>query len=129
MPERYQAGRSCAAAIYFLLPGDQVSKFHRLKCDEIWCYHLGESLTIYLIEPSGNVQRILLGPNVDEGERPQIFLPHHAWFGAKVNKKSAYSLISCMTAPAFDYDDFELAERQSLLQEYPQHREIIEMLT
>lgn len=129
LPERYQAERPCAAAIYFLLPGDQVSKFHRLKCEELWCHHLGESLTLYLLEASGSLRCVKLGPRLDEGEQPQILIPHSVWFGAKVNKKNSYSLITCFTAPAFDFDDFELAERQSLLQFYPQHRAIIEMLT
>ena len=129
LPERYQDTRPCSAAIYFLLPGDQVSKFHRLKCDEVWCYHLGESLTLYLIDASGSLQRIQLGPRADNGEQMQVLIPHNVWFGAKVNKKNAFSLISCLTTPAFDFDDFELAERESLLQSYPQHRDIIEMLT
>ncbi|MCP4399332.1 MAG: cupin domain-containing protein [bacterium] len=129
LPDRYQAERPCSAAIYFLLPGDQVSKFHRLQCDEIWCHHSGESLTLYVIDASASLLRIKLGPRIDEGEQPQIFIPHNVWFGAKVNKKNAYSLVTCITAPGFDFDDFELARRQGLLQCYPQHREIIEMLT
>lgn len=129
LPERYQAERACAAAIYFLLPGDQVSKFHRLQCDELWAYHAGESLTVYLIDLSGELHQMTLGPHLDKGEQAQILLPHHVWFGAKVNKKNAYTLLSCFTAPAFDFDDFELAERQSLIACYPEHRDIIEMLT
>lgn len=103
--------------------------FHRLKCEEIWCYHVGDALTLYIIKQDGVLQRIKLGPNFDDGEHLQVVIPHDVWFGAKVNKKNAYTLISCMTAPGFDFEDFELAEQQALLKEYPQHKEVIETLT
>lgn len=40
-----------------------------------------------------------------------------------------YSLVGCTVAPAFDFADFELAQRDPLLQKYPQHSDIIERLT
>lgn len=129
LPERYSADRVCAKAIYFLVPDGQVSKFHRLKCEEIWCYHFGTPLTLYIIEKEGTSRQVILGPDIDHDEQFQAIIPHGVWFGAKVNKKDAYTLVSCITAPGFDFEDFELAERQSLIQLYPQHKEIIEMLT
>ncbi len=129
LPERYFADRACAKAIYFLISGDQASKFHRLECEEIWCYHFGDALTLYIIEKNGDLQHVKLGPNFDNGEQLQVVVPYNVWFGAKVNKKDTYTLVSCITAPGFDFDDFELAERQALIQKYPQHKELIEMLT
>lgn len=129
LPERYSGARVCAGAIYFLVPGDQASKLHRLKCEEIWCYHVGAPLTLFIIEKDGTVQHIILGPDCEKGEQFQATIPHGVWFGAKVNKKDAYTLVSCITAPGFDFEDFELAERQSLIQKYPQHKDMIEMLT
>ena len=58
-----------------------------------------------------------------------MIIPHGVWFGAKTRQQDSYTLISCITVPGFDFDDFELAERQSLLYEYPQHKDIITMLT
>ena len=129
LPKRYPGERVCSTAIYFLLPGDQISKFHRLRCDEVWCYHLGDALTIYLLEHDATLQKIVLGPDIDNGEQPQIIVKHGVWFGAKVHHKDSYTLVSCITAPGFDFEDFELAERQTLLHSYPQHKKIIEMLT
>ena len=40
-------------SIYFLLRTGEVSNFHRLKSDEMWYFHAGESLTIYMISPDG----------------------------------------------------------------------------
>ncbi len=129
LPSRYASERRSAKAIYFLLPGDHVSKFHRVKCEEAWCFHLGEGLTLFVIYPDGSLQELSLGLDIERGEHPQIIIPHNVWFGAKVNKKNAYAFVSCITAPGFEYEDFELAERNALLQEYPQHRELIVSLT
>ncbi len=129
LPERYSGARVCAGAIYFLVPTGQASKLHRLKCEEIWCYHFGAPLTLSILEKEGTVRHIILGPDFEQGEQFQAVVPHGVWFGAKVNKKDAYTLVSCITAPGFDFEDFELAERESLIQEYPQHKDVIEMLT
>ena len=129
LPDRYFADRVCAKAIYFLLPSDQASKFHRLKCGEIWCYHLGGALTLYVIEQNGTLRQIKLGPNIDDGEQCQVTVPHGVWFGAKVNKKNSYTLVSCITVPGFDFEDFELARQTDLIEKYPQYKTLIEMLT
>lgn len=129
LPQRYSADRLSAKAIYFLLSGDQASKFHRLKCEEIWCYHGGAPLTLSIIHRNGHLQQLQLGPHWEQGEQFQVAVPHGVWFGARVNSPGSYALVSCITVPGFDFADFELADRQTLLREYPQHKQIIEMLT
>jgi len=129
LPARYSSVRVCSTAIYFLLKSGQVSKFHRLQSDEIWFYHAGIALTVYLIETDGTLCQILLGTALDKGEQPQVRIKHGVWFGANVNQENAYTLVSCTVAPGFDFDDFELATQGQLLSDYPQHKEIIEMLT
>jgi predicted cupin superfamily sugar epimerase len=32
-------------------------------------------------------------------------------------------------APGFEFEDFELGSREELIEQYPQHRELIERLT
>lgn len=48
---------------------------------------------------------------------------------AEVAADNFYTLCGCTVAPAFDYKDLELGNRTSLIEEFPQHREIIEMLS
>lgn len=47
--------RKLWTSIYFLLRDGEVSNFHRLKSDEMWYYHAGSSLTIYMITPEGEL--------------------------------------------------------------------------
>ncbi|MBD3306375.1 hypothetical protein GF339_08245 [candidate division KSB3 bacterium] len=129
LPARYTTERVFAKGIYFLLPGNQVSKFHRLKCEEIWCHHVGAALTISMIHQNGTRQQLQLGPNPEAGEHLHVIIPPGVWFGAQVKHQDAFALVTCITIPGFEFADFELAERESLLRDYPQHRQLIEILT
>lgn len=128
LPERFGGDRNFGTAIYFLLSKNDRSLFHRIKSDELWHYHDGDSLTIYVLTANGlTTQR--LGIDLELGDQPQVVVPANHWFGASVCEKGAYTLASCTVSPGFDFGDFELAERKDLLWEYPNNAEIIEKLT
>ncbi|HAT4319306.1 TPA: cupin domain-containing protein [Clostridium perfringens] len=115
-------------SIYFLLRTGEVSNFHRLKSDEMWYFHAGESLTIYMISPSGELIEKQLGLNIEKGETPQVLVPKDYIFGSAMNNEG-FSLVGCMVAPGFDFKYFELFEREDLLEKYPKYKEVIEKLT
>ena len=121
--------RNLATSIYFLLTSNDVSHFHRLNADELWYYHTGSSLTIFMVDRQGVLKELKLGLNLEQGELPQVVIPSGTIFGALVNDPDTFSLVSCMVAQGFDFRDFELLSRESLLQEYPQHEEIVLKLT
>jgi predicted cupin superfamily sugar epimerase len=128
VPSRFGGDRNHSTTIYFLLPSDSRSLFHRIKSDEIWYYHAGSSLTIYVLGQDG-VDEHRLGPDVERGESLQAVIPANRWFGASVNEKNSYTLSSCSVSPGFDFRDFELAERSVLLRDFPNESEIIQRLT
>jgi len=119
--------RALSSSIYFLIDENNVSNFHRLKSDEIWYYHDGEPLTIAVITKSGDYRSYDLGLDFDKGQRPQILVEAGSIFGSYTKK--GFSLVSCMVSYAFDFEDFELFKRETLLKEYPEHEEIIRKLT
>ncbi|MBM6817753.1 cupin domain-containing protein [Clostridium saudiense] len=116
------------SSIYFLLRTGEVSNFHRLKSDELWYYHDGEALTIYMITPEGEFITKQLGTDIENGESPQVLVPKGYIFGSAMNKEG-FSLVGCMVAPAFEYEEFELFEREYLLNLYPKYKDIILKLT
>ena len=116
------------SSIYFLLRTGEVSNFHRLKSDELWYYHDGEALTIYMITPEGEFITKQLGTDIENGESPQVLVPKGYIFGSAMNKEG-FSLVGCMVAPAFEYEEFELFEREYLLNLYPKYEDIILKLT
>ncbi len=120
--------RNLWTSIYFLLEEGDCSHLHRLQSDEVWYYHSGSSLTIYMISPDGQLITSELGLNIAKGEKPQIVVPKGYIFGSMQNE-AGYSLVGCMVAPGFDFRDFELFTKEELMEIYPEHSEIICRLT
>ena len=129
LPERFDGQRSHATAIYFLLNSESFSALHRLKSDELWHFYSGSPLTVHVIHADGRYTPIKLGPDLAQGETFQAVVPHGCWFGATVDTPDCYALVGCSVAPGFDFADFEMADRESLSEEFPQHTELIARLT
>jgi predicted cupin superfamily sugar epimerase len=129
LPDRYDGDRCFSTLIYFLLKGNEVSQFHKLKSDEILHFYTGSSLTIHILDKEGNYLKILLGSNFEKGEVFHTIIPKGSWFGAEVNDKNSFSLIGCTVTPGFDFKDFEVGEKKKLLSMYPEHKMIIQKLT
>ena len=116
-----------STAIYFLLKGDECSRLHRLKSDELWHFYCGSSLTLHIIDQNGTYSHLQLGH--DHGAVFQAVVQAECWFGATVDHSDSYALVGCTVAPGFDLHDFELGNRNELIEHYPEHKAIIEKLT
>lgn len=99
--------RSAATAIYFLLAADQVSAWHRVDATEIWLWQAGAPLALTLSEDGVKARAQRLGPDLRAGERPQAVVPPGAWQTAE--SLGAWTLVSCVVAPGFEFSGFELA--------------------
>ena len=125
LPKRYNSERNFSTSIYFLLEGEQISKFHRLKSDEIWHFYDGSSIKIFIISFDEILSDHTLGRNIEKGEMLQVVIEHDQWFAAKIIEKNSFSLVGCTVAPGFDFNDFGLANQDYLLKSFPQHRDAI----
>lgn len=117
--------RKLYTSIYFLIEEGNVSHLHRLKSDELWYYHGGSSLVVHVIDEEGNYVEHKVGLDIENGETPQVLVPKNSIFGSSVIEKGTFSLVGCMVAPGFDFEDFELFTQEELLEKYPQHEQII----
>lgn len=120
--------KNTMSSIYFLLTQESPSHFHRLKSDEIWYYHYGETITIHMILPSGEYQAVKLG--LEDGAFLQYTVVAGTIFGSSVDhcRNCDFSVVGCAVTPAFSYDEFELFTQDQLLSLYPQHKQIIKRL-
>lgn len=101
-PPGYSGPRASATAIYFLLlPGEQ-SAPHTVNSDEVWMWHRGGPLLLRIGE-----EEIVLGPDVERGQRPQVVVPGGVSQSARP-AGAEYTLVSCVVAPGFDFADFRL---------------------
>ncbi len=129
LPARYSGPRRYSTAIYFLLPKGAKSHLHRIASDEIWHFYAGGPLIVVEIQANGSVQQVVLGADLEQRQRVQHVVKAGTWFGAYPAPGSEFSFVGCTVAPGFEFADFELGERQRLIEEFPHARNIIERLT
>jgi uncharacterized protein len=100
-------GRGASSAIYYLLRGGEVSRWHRIDAVEIWHWYAGAPLRLILSRDGVGSEVVRLGGDIAGGERPQAMVPIRAWQSAE--SLGAWTLVGCTVAPAFDFAGFELA--------------------
>ncbi|MEU6057615.1 cupin domain-containing protein [Streptomyces sp. NPDC047097] len=112
-PDGYPGARPYATGIHFLLHPGETSAWHRVRSDELWLWHRGGPLRLSLggpgETPSGAPEHLVLGASVEDGERPQLLVPAGHWQSAEPLGDEPV-LVSCVVAPGFAYEDFELLE-------------------
>lgn len=111
----------------FKITGD-FSAWHKLKnLDETWFFHEGNDLTVYIMDSNGHITTRILGKDADF----QVHVPADTWFSAavEIDEPEAFSLVSCSVFPGFDFQYFELADSDSLIEKYPKNKGLIEKFT
>lgn len=129
LPARYNEAKRFSTSIYYLITADTFSAMHRLKSDETLHYYSGDTALVFMIHPDGRAEEILMGNNILHAERPQIVVPRQVWFGIKVVETGEYTLTGTTVAPGFEFSDFEMGKRESLIRQYPEHAEKIRLFT
>lgn len=108
-PPGYTGSRATATAIYYLLNPPERSRWHRVRSDEMWLWHHGGPLRMMLGgdgDAPAAPDELTLGPDVADGQRPQLLVPGGTWQSAR--PVTGETLVSCIVSPGFDVADFEL---------------------
>jgi uncharacterized protein len=119
--------RAASTAIYFLLLAGEPSCFHRIAPDEAWHYYAGAPAMLHLLDPVRGYRQWLLGSDLAVGQRPQWVVEGGCWQAAETTGE--WTLIGCTVAPAFQFADFQLADRRFLRESFPDWSDPIDRLT
>ena len=99
--------RAALTTIFFLLPGGAVSRWHRVRSDEVWHFYEGAPLELWTAAPDGRaVERHLLG-RIGDGWAPVHAVARDRWQAAR--STGDYTLVGCTVGPGFDFTDFAFA--------------------
>jgi predicted cupin superfamily sugar epimerase len=129
LPLFFQGDRHAATHIYFLLRKGQFSAFHRIASDEGWHFYAGDSLLVYEITHNGRLITHHLGGDPEKRTTFFSVVSAGSWFASALADGGEYGLVGCTVAPGFDFADFELADRETLAAQYPEHAELIHKFT
>jgi len=129
--------RSICTSIYFLLGKNDFSTWHQLQSDELWHYHQGVDLNIYIINPVDKTLTVKTLGCTGDNAQLQILVPKQTIFSARpvsdlalLDENSVYSLVGCTMSCGFDFADFRMVGKAELLGLglSAQHNEIISAL-
>ncbi|MEM1042471.1 MAG: cupin domain-containing protein [Bacteroidota bacterium] len=112
--QRFDGPSTFATSIYYLLPGDEVSAFHRVRQDETWHFCEGSPLTLHTLGAAGTYAQLHLGRAVPD-QQFQITIPGGTFFAATVDDPAAFAPVGCTVAPGFEFADFEAPSRAAPL--------------
>ena len=91
--------------IYFLLEGHEHSHWHRISKNETVHFYSGDPIEIYTSKDGEEFETNQIGSN----NNFIYSIEKNTWFAMK--PKGKYSLIGCTVAPAFEFEDLELAPK------------------
>ena len=120
-PPSLLAKRACTS-IYYLLEGEDFSGFHRIASDEIWYFHKGLPLHIHVFV--GNGEHMIMELSDEANDNLSDEDKAGLWFAAEIPSKNGFALVSCAVAPGFEFDEFEMADKEQLTTLYPQYSEL-----
>ena len=100
-------GRGAMTSIYYMPPEDRPSRWRMIDADEVWSFHAGAPLTLYVSADGVNVLAQRLGADFTAGQKPQAIVPKGAW--ARAESHGGWTLVGGTVAPAFLYEGFRMA--------------------
>ncbi len=100
--------RAAGTAIQFLLAAGERSHWHRVRdATELWLFQAGDPLELLIRFEHEPTTSILLGPDLAARQRLQGIVPAGTWQAAR--PLGAWTLVSCVVVPGFEFSSFELA--------------------
>ena len=114
--------RRAATSIFYMLRGNEISRWHMVKSDEIWMYHAGSPAIQLLLLPDGTFEERIVGPDVLGGEFPQSLIPAWTWQSTVLLDRSeqSWGLFGAVVCPGFEYQDYVEGSAEELIQKYPE---------
>jgi hypothetical protein len=125
----YAGPRRTGTAIYYLLEPETFSEMHRLRSDEVFHFYAGDSVEMLQLAPGSEGEVVRIGLKLEQGERPQVIVPHGVWQGSRLAPGGLWALLGCTVSPGFEFEDYEAGDREQLIAKWPKHAELLRGLT
>ncbi len=123
MPDDDRGERAALTTIYFLLTGDALSRWHRVRSDEVWHLYEGGPLEVLDLDlDARRLERHRLATVAGAAARPTCVIAAGRWQAAR--SLGPYTLVGCTVGPGFEFADFQLmaddpVATQALRAEWP----------
>jgi predicted cupin superfamily sugar epimerase len=83
---------------------------------QTYCAEEADPVELLLLYPDGGSKRVILGPDVMNGQQVQFVAPRDVWQGSHLVAKGQFALLGTTMAPGFTESDYVGGEREELNQ-------------
>jgi uncharacterized protein len=120
LPAPFEDGRPLGSALYFLVTPHAPVRPHRIKNEQLYHYYLGDPLEVFLLHSGGNVERVVVGPDIRSGQRVQLLIPGNTFHTARLLGQGEWFLGASTEWPGVvPTEDVEIGNVDQLATEYP----------
>ena len=105
--ETFRDSKNQISHIYYLLKKGETSRWHKINKNELLVFYDGYPLQVLLSKDTVHIQKIIIGKDINNDHKYHFIVESETWFS--MASLGQWSLIGCIVAPAFDYNDFEIA--------------------
>ncbi len=84
LPPPFAEQRPAGSALYFMVTPDAPVRLHRIRNDQLYHYYLGDPIELFLLHDDGRSERIVVGPDLRNGQRVQYLVPGNTFHTARL---------------------------------------------
>jgi predicted cupin superfamily sugar epimerase len=115
----FDGARPRGSVLYFLVTPDARMALHRIRPDQMYHHYLGDPLEVLLLYADGRGAVETVGPDLDTGMEPQLFIPGETWHVSRMRPGGEYALLATTEWPGVEPPDVELGDPAELAESYP----------
>ena len=120
LPAPFGDSRPLGSALYFLVTPHAPVRPHRIKNEQLYHYYLGDPLEVFLLHSEGNSERVVVGPDIRNGQRVQLLIPGNTFHTARLLGQGEWFLGASTEWPGVvPTQDVEIGNVDQLAAEYP----------
>ena len=98
---------------------------HRMRTNEVWCYHGGATITLHELKPDGTLITHKVGDVLEaEENQSQVVIEANSWMAGELANPDDYFLGTCSVVPGFEFPDYEFADCKDMCAKYPAHKDL-----
>jgi predicted cupin superfamily sugar epimerase len=119
LPAPFADARPLGSALYFMVTKSAPVRLHRIRNDQLYHYYLGDPLELILLHANGTTERVIVGPDLHNGQRVQLLIPGNTFHTARLLGQGRWFLGASTEWPGVILADVEIGDLDALAGKYP----------